>query len=151
MYCENDFTFKHKKMKNKKRSTLLVILAGLMFFGIQSCSQYPDNNGITFVSKTDRVSKTWKVENYKVNETDFTSLVSAYTETFTKEKTYSYQWAIVGGTGTWAFQNSDAEIQITGITNQASKTLYILKLEEKAFWYYYMDGTDKKEFHMVPQ
>lgn len=122
-----------------------------MFFGVQSCSQYPDNNGITLVSKVDRVSKTWKVENYKLNDVDYTSMLSNYTETFTKQGAYSYQWAILGGTATWAFQNKDAEIRITVVSNQESKTLFILKLEEKAFWYYYMDGNDKKVFHMIPQ
>jgi hypothetical protein len=138
-------------MKNIRKMFALVILSGLMLIGLQSCSQYPDNEGITFVSKTDRVSKTWKVENYKVNSTDYTSLVSGYTETFTKGGTYSFQWAILGGTGTWKFQNKDAEIQITGVTNVTSRTLIIQRLEEKAFWYYYMDGNDKKEYHLIPQ
>jgi len=138
-------------MKNRKNLAVLVVLMGLMLFGFQSCSQYPDNNGITFVSKMDRVSKAWKIENYKVNDVDLTSLVTAYTETYTKQGAYSFQWAILGGTGTWAFQNKDAEIQITGVNNVTSRTIYILKLEEKSFWYYYMDGSDKKEFHLIPQ
>jgi len=140
-------------MKNKKRSIAfgICILAALMFFGIQSCSQYEDNNGITLVSKTERVANVWKVDNYKVNDVDLTSLYGAYTETFTKEGAYSYQWAILGGTATWAFQNNDAEIKITDVLNVKTKTLTILKLEEKAFWYYYMDGTDKIEFHLIPQ
>ena len=138
-------------MKSIRKMFALVILSGFLLIGFQSCSQYPDNNGITLMSKTDRVSKTWKVENYKVNNTDYTSLVAAYTETFTKSGTYSFQWAILGGTGTWKFQNKDAEIQITGVNNVSAKTLFILKLEDKAFWYYYMDGSDKKEYHLIPQ
>ena len=137
-------------MKNSKKLLGLVILS-VMMMGMQSCSQYPDNNGITLVSKMERVSKAWQVENYKLNGTDYTSLMAAYTETFTKQGTYSYQWAILGGSATWAFQTNDAEIKITGVSNVATKTLIILKLEEKAFWYYYLDGTDRKEFHMVPQ
>lgn len=136
-------------MKNNKNLIQLMVLAVFVLMGFQSCSQYPDNNGITLVSKTDRVSKTWKVENYKENGVDYTSLVSSYTETFTKEGAYSYQWAILGGTGTWVFQNKDAEIRITGISNQTDRTLFILKLEETQFWYYYMDGSDKKEFHFI--
>lgn len=138
-------------MKKGKSLVVIAFLIALMGFGAQSCSQYPDNTGITLVSKTDRVSRVWKVDNYKLNDVDYTSLVSNYTETFTKDGDFSYQWAILGGTATWAFQNKDAEIQITGVTNQASRTLYIMKLEESSFWYYYMDGTDKKEFHMIPQ
>ncbi|MDD3320368.1 MAG: hypothetical protein PHS59_02870 [Paludibacter sp.] len=138
-------------MKNIKTLVALIILSGSMLVGFQSCSQYPDNNGITLVSKADRVSKAWKVENYKLNDADYTSLVSGYTETFTKQGAYSFQWAVLGGTANWAFQNKDAEIQLTDISNVTTKTLIILKLEEDAFWYYYMDGSDKKEFHMVPQ
>ena len=138
-------------MKKIKNLSVIVVLACMMLFGFQSCSQYPDNNGITLVSKVDRVSNVWKVDNYKLNGTDFTSLVTGYTETFTKEGAFSFQWAIIGGTGTWEFQNKDAEIRITGVTNQTSRTLFILKLEEKEFWYYYMEGSDKKEFHMIKQ
>jgi len=136
-------------MKSIKSLFVLSFLIGMMSLGFQSCSQYPDNEGITFVSKTDRVSKTWKIDNYKVNDVDYTSLFSGYTETFTKLGAYSYQWGIIGGNGTWVFQNKDAEILITGTNNQATKTLFILKLAETEFWYYYMDGTDKKEYHFV--
>jgi len=138
-------------MKSIKRLFTLILLSATTMFGFQSCSQYPDNDGITLQSKTDRVSRAWKVENYKVNEVDYTSLVAAYNETFTKTGSYSFQWAILGGTGTWKFQNNYAEIQITGVTNVTSRTLTILKLETTALWYYYMDGTDKKEYHMIPQ
>jgi len=138
-------------MKSIKRLFTLILLSTATMFGFQSCSQYPDNDGITLQSKTDRLSRAWKVENYKVNEVDYTSLVAAYNETFTKTGSYSFQWAILGGTGTWKFQNNYAEIQVTGVTNVTSRTLTILKLETTALWYYYMDGTDKKEYHMVPQ
>ena len=138
-------------MKSIKRLFTLILLSTATMFGFQSCSQYPDNDGITLQSKTDRLSRAWKVENYKVNEVDYTSLVAAYNETFNKTGSYSFQWAILGGTGTWEFHNNYAEIQITGVTNVTSRTLTILKLETTALWYYYMDGTDKKEYHMVPQ
>ena len=138
-------------MKNTRKLFTKAILSAMMLVSFLSCSQYPDNNGITLTSKTDRVSKAWVVENYKLNGTDLTTLVSAYTETFTKTGTYSFTWTLLGGTGTWKFQNADAEIQITGVINVSTRTLYILKLEDKAFWYYYMNGTDKMEYHLVPQ
>jgi len=136
-------------MKNKMSFSVIVVLSVLMLVGVQSCSQYPDNSGITLISKVDRISKTWKVDNYKINDVDYTSLVTSYTETYTKQGAYSYQWAILGGTGTWEFQNKDAEIRISGDSNLTSRTIFILKLEDKEFWYYYMDGADKKEFHFI--
>ena len=136
-------------MKTKTKLIALVLFAGFVMFGLQSCKKYEDGPVISFQSRTERVANTWKVDNYKVNETDYTSLVTDYSETFTKGGDYSYSWGIVSGTGTWTFQNNDDEVQLTGISNQDTHTLVILKLEEKAFWYYYMDGNDKKEFHMV--
>jgi len=133
----------------KTKLVTLILFAGLVMFGLQSCKKYEDGALINFQSRTERVANTWKVDNYKVNENDYTSLVTDYTETFTKSGDYSYSWGALSGTGTWAFQNNDEEVQLTGISNQNSHTLVILKLEEKAFWYYYMDGNDKKEFHMV--
>ncbi len=138
-------------MKNKKNLAVLIIFTGLILLGIQSCKKYSDGPSISLSSKTERVVNTWKVDNYKLNDVDYTSLVADYTETYTKAGSYSYQWGILSGTGTWAFQNKNAEVRITGIEHQSSETLYILKLEEKQFWYYYMDGNDRKEFHMIQQ
>lgn len=134
-----------------KLSALVILFAGLMITTFQSCKKYPDGPLISFHSRTERVANTWKVDNYKINGTDYTSLVSGYTETYTKDGNYYYSFGSLAGTGSWAFQNKDAEIRITGINHQSSETLYILKLEEKEFWYYYMDGNDKKEFHMIQQ
>lgn len=137
-------------MKNKK-TIFILLLVGVSMIGFQACSKYPEGHFLTLGSRTERVSNNWKVDNYKLNDVDYTSVVSAYTELFTKEGNYSYQWGIISGTGTWEFQKDDMEILVTGITNQATQTLVIIKLEEKEFWYYIMDGTDKKEYHMIQQ
>jgi len=137
-------------MKSKMKISILLILLGFaMIYTFQSCKKYPDGPLISFRSRTERVSNTWKVENYKVNGNDFTSLVSSYTETFSKNGAYSYSWGILNGSGIWSFQNHDNEIKLSGSDSQSSRTLFILKLEEKSFWYYYMDGSDKHESHMI--
>jgi hypothetical protein len=133
----------------KKSSIILIVLIGLIIPTIQSCKKYEEGPSISLRSKEERVSNTWKVDNCKRNGTDYTSLVANYIETYTKDGNYSYSWGNASGTGKWQFQNSDKEIKLTGIDNQASHTLVILKLEEKVFWYYYMDGNDKMELHMV--
>lgn len=137
-------------MKTKIKITVFIILIGMLIVpAFVSCKKYPDGPVISLRSRTARVANTWKVDNYKKNGTDYTSLVTNYTETYTKSGDYSYAWGILSGTGKWAFQNKDKEIKINGVDNQSSQTLIILKLEENEFWYYYMDGNDKKEFHMV--
>ncbi len=135
----------------KKINLFAVLLAGLMMSTVQSCKKYPEGPAISFHSRTERVANTWKVDNYKKNGNDYTSLMADYSETYTKSGAYSYSLGSISGTGTWEFQNNDKEIKLTGISNQKTYVLVILKLEEKAFWYYYMDGNDKKEFHMVQQ
>jgi hypothetical protein len=133
----------------KKISIFAIIFAGLIIPAIQSCQKYPDGPFISFRTRTARVANTWKVDNYKKNGNDYTSLMGGYTETYSKDGNYSYSWGNLSGTGKWAFQNNDKEIKLNGINNQSSQTLVILKLEKKQFWYYYMDGNDKKEFHMI--
>ena len=137
-------------MKNKVKFNVFVISA-LLLLSVLSCSKFDDNDSISITTRTNRLSKVWNIDNYKLNNVDLTSLYSGYSETYTKDKAYSYQWGIIGGTGTWAFQNNDKEIRITGINNQSSTTLYILKLENKSLWYYYMKGNEKNEFHMIAE
>jgi hypothetical protein len=134
---------------NLKLSLFLFLFAGFAITGIESCKKYPEGPALSLRSRKQRVANTWKVENYKVNGTDYTSLVADYIETYSKDGNYSYSWGSLAGTGTWAFTNNDSEIQLTGISNQSNYRLIILKLEEKEFWYYYMDGNDRKEFHLI--
>jgi len=134
---------------SKKLTVILMLIVFAVVPAIQSCKKYTDGPAISLRSKTERVANTWKVDNYKVNGDDYTSFVSEYYETYTKEGNFSYSWGSFSGDGKWAFQNDKEEIKITGINNQSSQTLFILKLEEKQFWYYYMDGNDRKEFHLV--
>jgi len=138
-------------MKNFTKSIVLLIFISTMIFGAQSCKKYEDGPLISLSTRVSRVANNWKVENYKVNDVDYTSLVADYKETFTTDKNYSFTWGILGGTGTWDFANNYAEVRITGTDNVTSQTLTILKLEQKQFWYYVMDGNDKKEYHMIQQ
>jgi len=133
----------------KKIPVVLILFSGLVFTTFESCSKYPDGPLISFHSRTERVAQTWKVDNYKMNGNDYTSAMSAYRETYTQNGAYSYSWGSLAGTGAWSFSNNDDNIQLIGISNQKNYTLVILKLEQKEFWYYYMDGNDKKEFHMI--
>jgi hypothetical protein len=136
-------------MKKMKMSAVIVLFCALVIPTMQSCKKYPDGPFISFRTRTERVSHSWKVDNYKRNGTDYTSTMSNYTETYTKDGDYSFSWGIFGSAGKWAFQNNDKEIGLKGVSNHSAQTLVILKLEDKEFWYYYMDGSDKNEFHMI--
>jgi hypothetical protein len=120
----------------------------IAFLLMVSCKKYPNGPEFSLRTRTERLSNTWKIDNYKINGDDYTSLIPSYTETFTKKGLYNYSWSVFEGSGTWSFQNHDKEVKLNGTDNQASRTLIILKLEEKSLWYYYMDGNDKHEFHL---
>ena len=118
---------------------------------IQSCKKYPDGPTISVRTRTAQLAQAWKIDNAKKNGSDYTPFISRYSETYTKGGDYSHLWESIGGSGKWAFQNNDAEIALTGVSQQSSHTLVILRLKEKSFWYYYMEGNHKYEFHMIPK
>ncbi|MEI7597052.1 MAG: hypothetical protein WCK02_14995 [Bacteroidota bacterium] len=135
-------------MKNRNKIASLIIASGLILVSSQSCQKYPDGPLIDFRPRKERVANDWRVDNLKINGSDYTSLVTDYYETFTTDGNYSYNWGILSGVGTWTFQNNFKEIKIMDSNSQSTEVLFIQKLEEKQFWYYYMDGNDKKVFHM---
>src|SRR4051812_28318718 len=71
-------------MKNKV-TLLIILLAGITIPAIQSCKKYSEGPALSFRSKTERVANTWKIDNYKVNGSDYTSLVAGYVETYSKD------------------------------------------------------------------
>jgi len=137
------------KTKTKMKTVVITLILACSAFIVEGCQKYEEGPMLSLRSKTERVANTWTVDNYKVNETDFTSLVGGYSETYSKDGIFSFNWGIFGATGTWEFKSSNEEILISGIEGQIDRTLYILKLEEKQFWYYYLNGSDKHEFHMI--
>ena len=64
-------------MRNK------ILLFTLTIFGltigpqfITSCKKYPDGPEFSLRTRKERLANTWKVDNYKINGTDFTSLLA---------------------------------------------------------------------------
>ncbi len=139
-------------MKKKLKLSILSVLAGVFVLTvIPGCNKYPEGPSLSLRTRKARLVNDWRIENYKFNDTDLTSLVTGYSETFTKNDDYSYEWGLANGSGTWAFIEDYEKVKLTGSDDQSSRTLVILKLEEKALWYYYMDGNDRNEYHMVPK
>ena len=132
----------------KKSTFCILLLVGTTTPFLQGCNKYSEGPILSVLSRTERLANIWKVENYKIDGTDYTSIVTNYTEVFSKGGAYSYDWGILGGSGTWQFQNNDMEVKLTGDDNQTSRTLYILKLEEKTLWYFYTQNDKRHEFHL---
>jgi len=138
-------------MKSKYKIISVILLISLTTAVITTaCKKYPEGPAISLRTKSERLANTWKIENYKINGNDYTSLLSDYKETFIKEGSYYYDWGILDGNGTWAFQNSNKEIQLTGNDHQSNRTFFILQLREETLWYYYIHNDEKHELHLVP-
>src|SRR6185295_6561939 len=101
-------------MKTKTKIAALMIMFAALIITTPGCQKYPDGPMFSIHSRTERVANTWRVDNYKVNDDDYTSLVAGYTETYSKDGNFSFSWGNISGTGKWAFQNNDTEIRITG-------------------------------------
>jgi hypothetical protein len=126
------------------------ILAFVLFIPVfSSCNKYEDGPMFSMMSRRSRLINEWKVDSYRINGTDFTSLVAGYTESFKKDDKYSYNWGILSGSGTWTFQNRAEEVKLSGNDDQTSRTLFLTKLENDQFWYYFLIGSDKHEMHLV--
>lgn len=130
------------------------IFLSLCLLTVTACKKYDDGPSISFRSHTARVSNTWKVEKLLINGSDMTAQAPPnFLQTFSEDGVYSFSYTngskTETGQGKWEFQNDDMEIKVSGISNASSKTLFILKLKESSFWYYYMDGSDKYEYHLV--
>lgn len=149
-------------MKSKKISGFLLII-GFMAAITCGCKKY-DEGGL--IRKTEKNLKTsWKLEKYLRNSTDETVLllISNYEETYSDDEKYSRYYIDKDGnskseTGTWKFDKEQKKlnisgvgsIEITDITGTVSSSYFnILKLETNEFWYYYTNGSDKHEFHLV--
>ena len=126
-------------------SIILIIGASLT-----GCKKYEDGPALSLRSKTARVANTWKVQSYTINGVDYTSSLTSinYTETYDKDGNYSYVSSAGTGSGKWEFQSDKEQIKRSGVSGQSTQTLYILRLKEREFWYYHLDGNDRHEIHL---
>jgi hypothetical protein len=138
-------------MKHTNKITLLALLTvGISVSTLQSCKKYENGPSLSLRSRTERVANVWKIESYILDGSDLTSLTTGYTETYTKDKDFSFSYGSQSGTGKWVFQNDDKEIKVYGIDGQESKIMKILKLEEKSFWYQSTEGNRVSVVHLIP-
>ncbi len=130
---------------------LYILLAMFSASTFQGCKKEQNSPMTGLHSSTEFIAGTWKAEKYTIDGEDYTSSISGYTETYSKEGNYHYSLGSIAEINNWFFKNNNKEVSITGISNNLSNTLYILKLEVNEFWYYYMDGNDRKELHLIQQ
>lgn len=149
-------------MKTIKSLTTLV-LATLFAITINSCKKYNEGGLIGQTEKN--LKQSWTLQKYLRNGTDETSVlyIKNYEETYSDGDSYSRTYIdkdneTASENGTWKFDRGQEKLNISGvasmeITDEAgtvSSSYYnILKLDKNEFWYYYTNGSDRHEFHLV--
>lgn len=130
-----------------KNIFFIILIIGASLSG---CKKYEEGPALSLRSKTARVANTWKVESYAINGVGVTSSLTSinYTETYDKDGSYSYNSSSGGGSGKWEFQSDKEQIKRSGVSGQPTQTLFILRLKEREFWYYFLDGNDRHEVHL---
>jgi hypothetical protein len=147
-------------MKNVFKATGLVALSILL---MTSCKKYDEGGSVNRTEKN--LVKSWKLEKYLRNSVDETSLliITGYEETYSDNGNLSRTFTEEDGTlrsetGTWKFDkdlkklnvSGLGSVEITAVTGTVSSSYYnILKLDKDEFWYYYTNGSDKHEFHLI--
>ena len=135
-------------------SLLCTLLAG------SGCKKYEDGPYLSFKSRTDRVSNTWKVEKVLKNDEEITVAFNQDLPdlriTFSTNGILTRNVKVNGipytVTGQWAFQSDDEEIHITIDTQLYTEdsVWVILKLMEDELWVNYSINKDVYEVHFTP-
>lgn len=148
------------------KTRIIFLSMAVCFFCLNSCKKYEDGG---WISKADKrlPSGVWKLDKYLRNGSDETSLlwITNFKEEFRESGVMVRTYVDKNGnssseTGSWSFENDQKQIKISGMgsvdlsnqTSSASSSIYyISRLKKKEFWYYYTNGSDKHEFHFIPE
>lgn len=131
---------------------ILPVLLFTVLVAASGCKKYEDGPSVSLIPRTERLCNTWQVFSCNVNGSDMTSYYvnTHYIESYDKSGRYAYSSAFGSGSGQWIWSGDQSIVSRFGIDGDPSRDLHILRLKEKELWYYYMDGNDRVEFHMVP-
>lgn len=126
-------------------------IAMVLIASVSGC-KYEEGPAISLRSKTARVANIWRVQTVLKNGEDVTSSYDNYKEIYNKDGGFSYEYSFGSvsftGSGKWEFQNKSEQIRRFDVSAQDDRVLYITKLKENEFWYYYYDGSDKYELRL---
>lgn len=148
----------------KKLNLFALIALAITLIGISGCEKYEEGGVVR--KGDDKIISTWKLQSYHFNGTDETSLIyiSNYSEQYAENGTYTRIYTDKNGdvdneSGTWSLSDDNKEVQISGVssindfsdkTNSVSSSKFIiLKLTDSEYWYSFINGSDKHEFHFT--
>lgn len=144
-----------QKGKLKSKIAMFFSVIAIALFAFTSCETYPEGPLISLVSKTDRVTNSWKVAQALDNGTDVTANFNQYELNLAKDGTaeLTAKYVFLGvnfdytTNGTWAFVSDSEKISFNYENDNADGVYQILKLKENEMWLKEDGGT--LELHLV--
>lgn len=137
----------------KKVMLLAVVGLGGFMLTATGCKKYEDGPTISFVSRENRISNTWKFESATKDGFDVMNdpLVVYPGSRLDINKNGSFTWYsnIANVTGAWAFQSNDEEVRLSFPAPLGEQVWTILRLKEDSFWVKYIENGSTYEFHFV--
>jgi hypothetical protein len=139
------------------------VIFSLLFYTLlagSACKKYEDGPYLSFKSREERISNTWKVDKVLINDEEITSSTNLEFKnlkwTFSTNGNVTRSIDVNGQpftvTGQWALQSNDEEIRIV-INSQLyseDSVWVILKLMEDEFWVLFVVNSDTYEAHLAP-
>lgn len=151
----------------KRISSYFFILAVIFSVTFFSCKKYPEGPSFSLRTKTERLSNSWKIQQYKFNGADSTTfvknnLLNNYKLIISKNGDYSISYNFVLGiisipfteAGNWVFSTDKKNVifnKESGNTTASvgsNSTWEILKLKETELWARYTQDNDVTEVHL---
>ena len=139
---------------------ITIALIPVLFF-LSSCKKYPDGPGLSLISKTERLSNSWKVSQVLENDVDKTSdyqfAFTDYNLVIKNDGNYTINYKALGiltvnESGKWTFNGDKTKVILDpSSNNNPNNELVILKLMEDELWLLDEDNNGAKlEFHFIP-
>lgn len=132
-----------------KKTPLLIAFFTMLL--LASCGKYEDGPRFSLRSKTSRITGSWTIEKYAVDDIDYTSDVSGAFD-FTEEGTFNRIEVYLGQTfsdsGNWELSSSNEFIILTSSVGGAHASYEILRLTNTEFWFSRTDYGVTELFHL---
>ena len=143
----------------KTRNLLHFFILTMLSISVISCQK---EDALTANQKS--IKKSWGLEQYLHNNVDHTSAmtISGLNESYTDNNKYDRSYTDKNGnkvveTGSFVFENA-TEIHVSGVGSMelsaevgsvSSSTYNVIKVTDSQLWYYYINGSDRHEFHFT--
>ncbi len=138
------------KYTNILKVSILLLICGTLF---SSCSKYDQGPGLSFRSKSARVTNHWKVQKVLWEGDDVTELLEGQTYEFKEDNTYAiYDNDIVSENGKWSLVEEKEKLEMIDNEYPDEKITYtIIKLKEKEMMWEYTEDDETFEFTFIPK